>query len=114
MLKDSPRREFNDVLMESIDETITALLSREVVDALYGHLLTMYSISKDEVPFRLETLLSTLERTFGFSSSKTICKVIAKKFYAKLDLPFSVNPGGTLLDYIEEAKIKLGRGEGRS
>ena len=37
-------REFNDVLVESIDETITDLLSQAVVDALYAHLQTIYSI----------------------------------------------------------------------
>ncbi|HKZ41320.1 MAG TPA: hypothetical protein VJ044_10190 [Candidatus Hodarchaeales archaeon] len=107
MQKPVPKREFNKTLVESIDETITTLLSREVVDALYVHLQNAYSISSDEVPHRLETLLSTLEKTFGRPSSETICKAIAKKFYAKLDLTFYGNPGGTLLDYVEEAKIKL-------
>ena len=100
-------------MVESIDETITALLSREVVDALYAHLQSTHSIAKDEVPYRLETLLSTFERTFGLPSSKTICKAIARKFYSNLWLTFSDNPSRTLVEYVEEAKIKLQEGEGQ-
>lgn len=100
-------REFNEVLVESIDETITTLLSREVVNALYLHLQTALSIQKDEVPYRLETLFTTLERTFGLTSSKTIGKAIARTFYAKLGLTFTNNPDRTILEYVEKAKIKL-------
>lgn len=100
-------REFNDALVESIDETITTLLSRGVADALHVHLQATHTISKDEVPYRLDTLFSVLEKTFGLPSSKIITKAIVRKLYAKLALPFSDYPGGTLLEYVEEAKIKL-------
>ena len=100
-------REFNDALVESIDETITGLLSREVANALHTHLLKVHAISRDEIPYRLETLFSTLEETFGLTSSKTIGKVIARNLYAKLGLSFHDNPSRTLLEYVEEAKIKL-------
>jgi hypothetical protein len=106
-------RNLNVLLAESIDETITALLSREVVDALYVYLQKTHFISKDEVPYKLETLCAILERTFGFSSSRTITKAIARKLYAKLALDFSDNSGRTLLEYVEEAKIKLHDREGQ-
>ena len=103
-------KEFNDTLVESMDETITALLSRDVTNAIYSHLERAHSISKDEIPYRLETVFSTLEKTFGGPSSMTISKAIATKFYAKLGLTFPDirdNSGRTLLEYVEEAKIKL-------
>lgn len=100
-------REFNEVLVESIDETITALLSRAVVEALYVHLQTFYSVSRDEVPYRLETLFASLEKVFGVRSSQTITKAIAKQFYIKLGLEFTSNPNRTLLEYVDEAKRKL-------
>jgi hypothetical protein len=99
-------REFNDVLVESIDEAITDLLRRPVVDALYAHLQTFHSIARDEVPCRLDTLMTTLEKTFG-SSARIITKAIARKFYLKLGLEFTDNPSHTLLEYVDEAKIKL-------
>jgi len=100
-------REFNEVLVESIDETITALLSRAVVEALYVHLQTFYSVSRDEAPYRLETLFASLEKVFGVRSSQTITKAIAKQFYIKLGLEFRSNPNRTLLEYVDEAKMKL-------
>ena len=100
-------REFNDALVESIDETITELLSRTVVEALYAHLQTFHSISRDEVPYRLDTLFTSLEKIFGVRSSQTITKAIAKRFYLRLGLEFTANPSRTLLEYVDEAKVKL-------
>jgi hypothetical protein len=99
-------REFNDALIESIDETITALLSRTVVDALYAHLQTFHSISRDEVPYRLDTLFTSLEKIFG-ASSQIITDAIARKFYLKVGLEFTGNLSHTLLEYVDEAKMKL-------
>ena len=99
-------REFNDVLVESIDETITDLLSRAVVDALYAHLQSFHHISRDEIPHRLDTLLTTLEKIFG-ASSQIITKTIARRFYLKLGLEFTGNPSHTLLEYVDDAKMKL-------
>jgi hypothetical protein len=99
-------REFNDVLVESVDETITDLLSRAVVDALYAHLQSFHHISRDEIPHRLDTLLTTLEKIFG-ASSQIITKTIARRFYLKLGLEFTGNPSHTLLEYVDDAKMKL-------
>ena len=104
---------FNDFLFQSIDETITALLSREVADALFDRMQRKHSVSKSEVPYKLETLCSTIEQIFGHAGSETIYRAIAKKFYAKLGLVFSSNHSQTLIEYVEEAKIKLEKGEGQ-
>jgi len=94
-------------LVESIDETITDLLGRAVVDALYAHLQTFHSISRDEIPYRLDTLFAILEKILGVRSSQTIAKAIARKVYLKLGLEFTGNPSRTLLEYVDEAKMKL-------
>ena len=99
--------EFNDALVDSIDETIADLLSRTVVDALHTHLQKIYSVSWDEIPYRLDTLFTTLEKVFGVRSSQTITKAIARRFYLKLGLEFTGNPSRTLLEYVDEAKVKL-------
>jgi len=101
------KREFNEILIEAIDETITVLLSQGVAKALYDHLQATYSISRDEIPSKLDILLSTLEKTFGATSSRTISKVIARELYARLSLTFYDNPGRTFLEYVEDAKVKL-------
>lgn len=101
-------------MLESIDETIAGLLSQEVVESLYLNLKTVHSIPRDEVPYRLDLLISILERVFGLRGSKTICKAIAKKAYAKLDLTFLDVPSRTLLDHVEEAKVKLRENQGET
>ena len=100
-------REFNDLLLQSIDETITILLSREVVEALYAYLQEAHLVSRQQVPSRLDALSAILAKTFGVPGSATISKAIAKNFYSKLALTFSDNPGGSLLEYVERAKTKL-------
>jgi hypothetical protein len=100
------REDFNTLLVECIHETIVTLLSLQVAEALYKRLETNYSISKDEIPYRLEALLSTLKNTFG-ASAKILEKAIAKKFYSRLGLDFSNAPQRTLIDYVEQAKLTL-------
>lgn len=101
------KQKFNGVLTRSVDETITQLLGESVVVALHKHLLQFYDITMDEIPYRLDTLLSVLEKTFG-TSARTISNAIARKFYSELGLEFRSKSGMTLIDYVEEAKTKLG------
>jgi hypothetical protein len=96
----------SDAFLESIDDTITALLSREVVEALYRHLQTVHSIPRDEVPYKIEALCSTLNKIFGTSGTATICKAIARRLFVKLELTFPNSPPRTLTEYVEEAKIR--------
>jgi uncharacterized membrane protein YheB (UPF0754 family) len=98
---------FDSALIKSIDEAVTTLLSSQVTDALYVHLERVHSVSKIEIPNRLDALTTTLEETFGDQSSKTISKAIAKRLYTALELDFSPTPNGTLIDYIDVAKMKL-------
>jgi hypothetical protein len=105
---------FNGLLLESIDETLTALLSRGVVDSLYLHLQTVHSISRDEVPSKLGISVSILEGVFGVKGSRTICKAIARNLYTKLGLEFFDFPGRSFLEYVERAKIKFKKNQGDS
>ena len=104
--------DFDSLLVNAIDETMADLFGPVVVQSLHEHLLKFHQIRREEVPHRLDALTSTLERTFG-ASSKTICKAIARKFYAKLGLVFYDNPGRTLLEIVEQARIKQRASEGQ-
>lgn len=108
----TPDPKFDSVLINAVDETMADLFGPVVVQSLHEHLLKFYQVRIEEIPHRLDTLTSTLERTFG-ASSKTICKAIARKFYAKLGLAFYDNPGRTLLESVEQARIKWRGSEGQ-
>ena len=100
-------RDFNDTLCLAIDDTIVEVLGRAVLDALYDVLETKYAITRDELPYRTETLYEILETTFGVHGAKTIGTHIAQKFYTKLGLMFHAHDGYSLLDYVEDAKVKI-------
>jgi hypothetical protein len=95
-----------EAFLESVDETMIALLSREVADALYLHLQTVHSIPRDEIPYKIETLCLTLQKIFGVSGTATICKAIARRLFVKLGLTFPNSPARTLPEYVEEAKVR--------
>lgn len=105
----SSERDFDKLVVESIDETITELLSRRVLNALYAHLEKFHSIRRNEIPTQLEALSTTLENTLGTASSRTINKVIAKKLYTKLGIPFDAqgNSPQPLTAYIDLAKSQF-------
>jgi hypothetical protein len=105
-LQSKVQADFNERLVESIDDTITALLSKGVLDSLHLHLERYFSITKNEVPYCPETFLFILQKTFG-PSDETNGKAIAKRFYFKLGLEFDEKTKHNLLEYVEEAKRKL-------
>lgn len=102
-------QEFNELLCQALDDSISELLGQNVLPSLYAALEKHYSISRDELPYRLETIYSILENVFGVRGSRTIEKHVARRFYKKLDLPFSEVDGYTLKDYVEAVKEKTGK-----
>jgi hypothetical protein len=69
--------------------------------------LTKFSITREELPRHLESLLAILERNFGSGPTKAISKVIAKRLYSELQMNFADKSGFGLRDYVDEAKTIL-------
>ena len=85
------------------------MLGKTVLIALYGALERRYNVTRDELPYRTDTLFQVLETTFGVHGAKTVGTRIAEKFYRKLDLTFNRHDSYTLVDYVEDAKTKMNR-----
>jgi len=100
-------KEFNDEVKLAIDDTIAAILGEQVLQALYVHLKEHYDITRDEIPYRLNTLFDALENTFGVKGAMTLSRVIAKQFYARMNMQFAELGNYKLQDYLEDAKINL-------
>lgn len=100
-------KEFNEEVKAAIDDAISTLLGPQVVKALYVHLKEHYDITSDELPYRLDTLFDALEKTFGVKGALTLGRVIARRFYARMDLQFAEIGNYKLQDYLEDAKIEL-------
>jgi len=67
---------------------------------------TKYAVTRDELPYRTDTLFQVLETTFGVPGARTVGTQIAKRFYEKLELAFHRHDAYTLVDYVEDAKNK--------
>lgn len=100
---------FNDYLCSAIDDTLREVLGRSVLEALYEAMYNEYDITRDELPYRTETMFEILDTTFGVVGAKTVGTQIAGKFYTKLGIPFHVHDGYTLNDYVKLAKTKLSK-----
>lgn len=83
------------------------MLGANVLPSLYAALEKHYAVTRDELPYRLETMYWVLENVFGFRGSRIIEKHIVRKFYNKLGLSFGNVDGYTLKDYVEAARKKM-------
>jgi len=100
-------KDFNGTLNKAISETIGNVLGSNVLDTLYHVLEAKYSVTSEELPYRLDTMWEVLEHALGYVSSRTVGRSIAKLFYSKLGLDFVAYPQWRLQDYVEGAKKKL-------
>jgi hypothetical protein len=101
--------DFNEILLRSINSTISGLLGSGVLAALHTHLIKNYSVVPEQVPYRLDTLFDILENVLGIQSARTIGWAIARDFYSRIGLPFTATADFTLKDYIDRAKKELAK-----
>jgi len=99
--------EFDRKLLAAIDETIVDVLGGKVLGALHEYLLKNYDVALDEIPYRLNTVIESLEVVLGVRGASTMGWMIAKRFYSKIGLRFTHNDNWGLEDYFQQAKRTL-------
>jgi hypothetical protein len=97
-------RRLNEIVIESVDKTISEVLSPKVLASFYKHLRERYGIISDEIPYRLETIYSVLDQLFGIKGARTIERRITKHLCNELGMTFLDTPDCTLPMYVEKAK----------
>jgi len=100
------RTDFNDLLIDSVDETITEVLGSRVTSAFWYHYQAYLGVSRDEMPYRLPTLFESLKGVFGVGG-ETLGRIVVKKLYAKANVPLNYSSDRSLLEYVEELKQTL-------
>ena len=100
-------RDLNGAISSAIDATIVDVLGAASLITLYDELRGQYSITRDELPYRTETLYKVLEDAFGIFGAKTLGSVIARTLYVNQGLVFENHDGYSLPDYVEFAKSKF-------
>lgn len=94
--------------IDCIRDAVKSILGDEVLESLFIHLETRNDLTRDEVPHRPDVFFASLKEAFGQMSGETIGRFIIKLFYARLGLAFDSRSNGILLDYVENARRKIG------
>jgi len=91
-----------------VSETIAEVLGARVTSSFWYHFQAYLGVSREEMPYRLDTLFSALKGTFGVGG-ETLGRKIVKKLYAKANIPLNYTPDRSLTDYVEELKQILAK-----
>jgi hypothetical protein len=100
-------KDFDEILFNSISDTLAAVLGVVYRDAIYMDLLTRFSIAKEHLPKRLDILSRVLEENFGLAATKAISKAIAKKLCSELYVEFTNPPDFNLESYVNRVRKAL-------
>ena len=98
--------DFERLLLDSVDEALTDVLSAQFREIFYWYLEVKFCIMKATLPSRLDDLGSALSTTFGPTGSLVLERAIAKRLYSKVGIRFIEKPGWTLVEYLDHVKKK--------
>ena len=100
--------DFNDLLVDSVSETISEVLGTRVTHAFWHYFQAFLGITQEEMPYQLDTLFTSLKGTFGVGG-EILGRRIVQRLYAKAGVPLNYTPDHPLTDYVEELKQILAR-----
>jgi hypothetical protein len=106
-LSRTSEREFNDLVIESLDESLAMVLGEIAKWAVYDGIDRKYEIARSQVTKRLGEFTTALERIFGVTTSQTMTRVVIKRLYTKLGLTFVERPDWRFPDYVMEARSRM-------
>jgi hypothetical protein len=82
--KDAYEEEFDDILLEAIDETLSSL-GEPVKNAVYFHLQNNFSINKNEIPKKISEVSDIIHKMFGSGAGRLEIKFM-KTLYSKINV----------------------------
>jgi len=94
------------LLMESIDESFTALLGQNVKDALYAYLVKRRALDREDIPERLDDFDEFMHETFG-QAAVVIERNILARFYDKLGLNLPGRTDYAFSDFIDATRKRI-------
>ena len=107
---DSPtpksRTDFSQILLESVNESISITLGRPITPALNHNLQAYIGLSVDEMEDNVDLLFSSLRDSFGIHGGD-IRKMVVRRMYQKAGIPFYDVAGTHMIQYVHELKRML-------
>ncbi len=98
------RGDFDKLLLEAVDEGL-AVLGETTRQTFYYQLESSRSVSRDEIPDKLDNFVAFLKGTFGVGG-RVIKRIIVKRLYSKVGLQFVEKANYTCADYVRAARTK--------
>ena len=83
MVKQNSEKDFEQILFEAIDETLSNL-GESVKTSIYFHLEETFNIKRREIPLRINDFSNALERIFGIGA-RHLEILFMKNLHAKVD-----------------------------
>lgn len=102
----SDRAAFNELLVRSVDETITGILGKTVSSAFTNYMSANFGLEIEEIPSRPDVLFKALHDSFGLGGDR-LGKYIVRKLYQKAGADFPENNGHSLTEYVQSLKTRL-------
>ena len=82
--KDEYEEEFDDILLETIDETLSSL-GEPVKNAIYFHLQNNFKINKNEIPKKINEFSDIIQKIFGSGAGRLEIKFM-KTLHSKINI----------------------------
>jgi hypothetical protein len=106
MSRSKPSREFNQLVLEAVDEGLSILGGDPVKDAFYYHLEKRANVKRSEIPDKLGAFHEALADLF-FHGSVILERRISRYLYGRLGLELPPDNELTIADYVKEALCQL-------
>jgi hypothetical protein len=100
-----PSKEFNQLVLEAVDEGLSILGGEPVQRAFYYHLEKRANIKRGEIPEKLKAFHDALADLF-FDGSVVLERRISRHLFGRLGLELPIHDGWTVADYAREACVR--------
>jgi hypothetical protein len=103
-----PVSNFDQMLIESVDQALRDLLGDRTRNQIYDYLSTHYNYGREEIPERIEDFYTFLENTFA-TGSRTVGRTIIRRLFTRLGYEYVNVPGFEFFDYLEAVRARVAR-----
>jgi hypothetical protein len=101
-------RDFNDLLIDSVDEVVTEVLGPKVSSVFWRQYQAFLGITREEMPNQLPRLFASLDMVFG-RAGETFGDRVVRRLYEKANVPLKNPPRRTPLENAEELRRALAK-----
>jgi len=100
------RKNFNKLVLETVDEELKRIFGETATLVIYGYLENNLSLKREEIAEKIELFSQGLDKFFG-SGAYMLEKTILTNLYSSFRFNYKEKKGYSFVDYVAELKNKL-------